>query len=62
MLAGRPQVLRDFAIATIFGTKLPRQLVMEGVSVVGRQNAHTADTLPPKRRCHGNHFLAFDGL
>jgi len=33
--------------------------------VVSRQNVDIADTLQfsaPKGRCHGNHFLALDGL
>jgi len=48
-------VLRDVAMATNFGTKIAitgfvrtiptRQLLMEGVSAVGRQNADIADTL-----------------
>jgi len=49
------KVLRDVAMATNFGTKIAitgflwmiatRQLVMEGVWVVGQQNAHIADAL-----------------
>jgi len=63
------EVLRDAATATNFGTKIAitgfvwtivtRLLVMEGVWVVGQQNADIADTLQLRRRCRGNHFLAF---
>jgi len=34
-------------------------LVLEGVWVVGQQNAGIADTLQLTDCCHGNHFLAF---
>jgi len=61
VLGGGPEVLRDVAMATNFGTKIAmtgfmwtiatRLLVMEGVWVVGQQNADIADG-----RCHGNHF------
>jgi len=59
------------AVATNFGTKIAitgfmrttatRQLVMEGVWVVGRENVDIASTLhnAPTGHCHGNHFLAF---
>ena len=57
VLDGGPEVLRDVAMATNFGTKIAitsfvwmiatRPLVMEGVWVVGQQNADIADTLQP---------------
>jgi len=55
VLDGGSQVLRDVATATNFGTKIAitgfvrtiasKQLVMEAVRVVDRQNAHIAGTL-----------------
>jgi len=55
VLHGRPEVLSDVAMATNFRAKTAmtsfalmmatRQLVMEGVSVVGRQSADIANTL-----------------
>ena len=60
------ECLRVVAMATNAETKIAitgfvwtiatRHLVMEGVWVVGRQNADT------KGHCHGNHYLAFHGL
>ena len=76
-----PEVLRNVAMATNFGTKIAitgfvrmiatRQLVMEGVRVVGRPLkppymtnclfaiGNICQYLVHWGRCHGNHFLAF---
>jgi len=65
-----PEMLRDVATATNFGTKIAitdfvrtiatRQMVMSGRLIGCRYCRYPA--LRPKGRCHGNHFLAFDGL
>jgi len=57
VLDGGPEMLRDVAVATNFGTKIAitgfvwmiatRLLVLKGVWVVGQQNADNADTLQP---------------
>ena len=70
MLDRGPEVLRDVAMATNFGTKIAinwlcvndsdyRQLLMDG----GLSGRPTECKYPePKGRCYDNHFLAFDGL
>jgi len=71
VLGGSPEMLKDVVMATSFGTKIAiagfvrtvasRQLVMEG-SLSGRPTeCGYCLYLAPKGRCHGNHFLAFDG-
>jgi len=57
------ECLRIVAMATSFGTEIATmQLVMKG-GLGGRlTECRYCRYLALKRRCHGNHFLAFDGL
>jgi len=66
------ECLRVVAMATNFRTKIAitgfvrtivtRQLVMEGGLISQPTECRYCRYLVPKGRCHGNHFLAFDGL
>jgi len=72
VLDGSPEILRDIAMATSFGTQFAvtgfvrtmatRQLVMEGGLSGWLTDCRCCQNPAPKGRCHGNHFLAFDGL
>jgi len=56
-------ILGLVAITGFVWTIATRWLVMEGVWVVGRQNACRYYRYPAtKGGCHGNHFLGFDGV
>jgi len=69
VLDGSPQVLRDVAMATNFGTKIAingfvrmianRQLVMEGGLSGWLTECRYCQYLAHRERCHCNHFLAF---